>query len=140
MDTLTLSDSLGITDVPMVPTANLPDVPMIIKEDDTELDIQTTDDVNYARQNIYQFVEFGKSALQSALALTQQSESARTVEAFATLLKSVADVNKQLVDVQEQKSRIRKGVGKETTVTTNNALFCGSTAELALMLKGLKDG
>lgn len=139
-----LSDAFDVDDNGEVVeplSVNLPTVPIIQQTEDEDLDIQAQSDIDYTRQNLYQMVEFGKDALKNALAMVQQAESPRAVEAFATLLKSLADANKQIVEVQKDKQQIKQKVTKQNNPqVTNNALFVGSTAELAKMLKGMTNG
>ncbi len=56
--------------------------------------------------------------------------SPRAYEVAGQLIKSVADTTDKLVDLQEKSKRLgrRFGKQKQQTMSTNNALFVGSTA------------
>ncbi len=104
--------------------------------------IETTDkieaDYDHARDNLRNLLVQGKSALETALAVAKQSEHPRAFEVVGGLMKQLADINQQLMDVHQQKKKLEeptKGSTKE--VTTNNAIFVGSTADLSKMIKKL---
>jgi len=65
------------------------------------------------------------------------SYAPRAYEVVATLIKSVADANKDLIDLHKKMKDIKKTeVDASTTNITNNSLFVGSTSELQKLLKG----
>ena len=90
---------------------------------------QLENDYNYARQNLYQVIEAGGSALDELVHLAKASENARAYEVVGQLIKTLSDANKDLLEIQNKVKRLR---GEEATNNTkiNNALFVGSTAEL----------
>ncbi len=94
------------------------------------------DDYDHARDNLRELLTQGKSALETALSVAKQSEHPRAFEVVGGLMKQLADINQQLMDVHQQKKKLEepsKGSTKE--VTTNNAIFVGSTADLSKMIK-----
>jgi hypothetical protein len=93
-------------------------------------------DYDHARDNLRELLIQGKSALETALTVAKQSEHPRAFEVVGGLMKQLADINQQLMDVHQQKKKLEepaKGSTKE--VTTNNAIFVGSTADLNKMIK-----
>jgi len=98
-----------------------------------------TDDVKkdyeYTRGNLYSLIEKGQEAINGILELAQESEMPRAYEVAGQLIKNVADATDKLMDLQKKLKDIEEEkVGKSPT-TVNNALFVGSTAELAKLLK-----
>ena len=92
-------------------------------------------DYDYTRGNLYSLIEKGQEAINGILELAQESEMPRAYEVAGQLIKNVADATDKLMDLQKklkdiEEERISKG---PTNVT--NALFVGSTAELAKILK-----
>ena len=98
----------------------------------------TTDDIkkdyDYTRGNLYSLIEKGQEAINGILELAQESEMPRAYEVAGQLIKSVADATDKLMDLQKKLKDIEEDKQKGPT-TVNNALFVGSTAELAKLLK-----
>ncbi len=99
----------------------------------------TVDDVKkdyeYTRGNLYSIIEKGQEAINGILELAQESEMPRAYEVAGQLIKNVADATDKLMDLQKKLKDIEEEkIGKSST-TVNNALFVGSTAELAKLLK-----
>lgn len=94
-------------------------------------------DYDKTRNNLHSLIDQGKEALEHALSVAKQSEHPRAFEVVGALIKQLADVNQQLMDVHQQKKKLEEpakgsaGTGK----VTNNAIFVGSTAELSNMIK-----
>ena len=98
-----------------------------------EPDIET--DYNYSRAQLYSLVEKGQEAVDGALDVAQQSDSARAYEVAGQLIKHVADTADKLIDLQKKMKDIDEDGPKAQTNVTNNSLFVGSTSELQKMLK-----
>ena len=95
-----------------------------------------TKDNEYSRAQLYSLVEKGQEAVDGALDVAQQSDSARAYEVAGQLIKHVADTADKLVDLQKKMKEIDEVNTKQnTTNVTNNSLFVGSTADLQKMLK-----
>lgn len=105
-------------------------VPAITSHSDT----QVTDDFEYARGNIIAAIEKGQEALTGIVDVAGMSQHPRAYEVVATLLKSVAEANKDLLELQKRK-RDLTGISPTGPSTINNNLFVGSTAELQQLIK-----
>ena len=104
-----------------------------LKKDDKN---DSEKDYEYSRANLYSLVEKGQEAVDGALDVAQQSDSARAYEVAGQLIKHVADTADKLVDLQKKMKEIDEVNTKQnTTNVTNNSLFVGSTSELQKMLK-----
>ena len=99
-----------------------------------------TKDYEYSRAQLYSLVEKGQEAVDGALDVAQQSDSARAYEVAGQLIKHVADTADKLIDLQKKMKDIDEVKDKNTTSVTNNSLFVGSTSELQKMLKDMKKG
>ena len=108
--------------------------PKKIKSDKEDL----TKDYEYSRAQLYSLVEKGQEAVDGALDVAQQSDSARAYEVAGQLIKHVADTADKLIDLQKKMKEIDEVKEKNTTNVTNNSLFVGSTADLQKMLKQMK--
>ena len=94
-----------------------------------------TKDYEYSRAQLYSLVEKGQEAVDGALDVAQQSDSARAYEVAGQLIKHVADTADKLIDLQKKMKDIDEDGPKAQTNVTNNSLFVGSTSELQKMLK-----
>ena len=99
-----------------------------------------TKDYEYTRGNLYSIIEKGQEAINGILELAQDSEMPRAYEVAGQLIKSVSDATDKLMDLQKKLKDVEEESTQKGPNTVNNALFVGSTAELAKILKnGVKD-
>ena len=97
-------------------------------------------DYEYTRGNLYSLIEKGQEAINGILELAQESEMPRAYEVAGQLIKNVADATDKLMELQKKLKDVEEEKQSKGPSTVNNALFVGSTAELAKMLKsGLKE-
>jgi len=92
-------------------------------------------DYDYTRGNLYSIIEKGQEALNGVLELAQESEQPIAYEVAGQLIKSVSDATDKLMDLQKKLKDVEEDKVVKGPSTVNNALFVGSTAELAKMLK-----
>ena len=92
-------------------------------------------DYEYTRGNLYSLIEKGQEAINGILELAQESEMPRAYEVAGQLIKNVADATDKLMDLQKKLKDIEEEKISKGPTTVNNALFVGSTAELAKLLK-----
>jgi len=131
----TLSSTFGIA--PMKGTEVITADGEIINDKTNKIE----DDYEITRNNLRLILQQGQSALMKALDVAHQSEHPRAFEVVGNLMKQLADVNQQLLDLHQQKQKLdapKEGAKKE--VTNNNAIFVGSTAELNKMLNNMTKG
>ena len=91
-------------------------------------------DYEYTRGNLYSLIEKGQEAINGILELAQESEMPRAYEVAGQLIKNVADATDKLMDLQKKLKDVEEDKSKGPTNVTN-ALFVGSTADLAKLLK-----
>ena len=94
-----------------------------------------TKDYEYTRGNLYSIIEKGQEAINGILELAQDSEMPRAYEVAGQLIKSVSDATDKLMDLQKKVKDVNEDSPNKGPSTVNNALFVGSTAELAKLLK-----
>ena len=92
-------------------------------------------DYEYTRGNLYSIIEKGQEAINGILELAQDSEMPRAYEVAGQLIKSVSDATDKLMDLQKKVKDVNEDSPTKGPNTVNNALFVGSTAELAKLLK-----
>ena len=109
----------------------------IINTSDTKIE----NDYDDTRNNLRELLLTGKSALAHALEVAKQSEHPRAFEVVGNLMKQMADVNQQLMDIHQQKKKLDVTLkGENNKVTNNNAIFVGSTAELNKLINKMSKG
>jgi len=117
-----ISDALNLTPLqellPATPKKQLPAV----------------SDYEYARGNMISILEKGQEALDGVLDVAQQSQHPRAFEVVAGLIKTLADANKDLLELQKKQKEIMVTDDPQPK-TINNNLFVGSTAELQKLIK-----
>ena len=101
---------------------------------------EITRDYEYTRGNLYSIIEKGQEAIDGILELAQESDMPRAYEVAGQLIKSVSDATDKLMDLQKKLKDVNEETQSKGPNTVNNALFVGSTAELAKLLKnGVKE-
>ncbi len=95
------------------------------------------DDYEYARGNMIAVIEKGQEALSGILDVATMSQHPRSYEVVATLVKAVADANKDLLELSKKRKDLEK-VENGGPQTVNNNLYLGSTADLLKLLKDNK--
>ena len=100
---------------------------------------ETSDDIkkdyDYTRGNLYSIIEKGQEAINGILELAQESEMPRAYEVAGQLIKNVADATDKLMDLQKKLKDVEEETQTRGPSNVTNALFVGSTAELAKLLK-----
>jgi len=131
----TLSAEFGIE--PMGKTEVITQTGEVINDSTNKIQ----DDFEVSRGNLRILLQQGQEALQKSLDVAMQSEHPRAFEVVGNLMKQLADINQQLLDLHQQKQKLdtpKEGSRKE--VTNNNVIFTGSTAELNKLIKNMSKG
>jgi len=103
-----------------------------VGDDDEQID----KDYEYTRTNLYNIIERGTEALEEVLEVAKQSQQPRAFEVVSTLVKTISDANKDLLELKNKQKALKGEKAKAKNVT--NALFVGSTADLQKMIKDMK--
>lgn len=112
--------------------------PTIVTKNATIVTENTTvdDDYEYARKNLRSLIDNGKDVMDNLAFLAKEGESPRTYEVLGQLIKTLAETNKDLLDIAKKKKDIQQEKSGEQPTHVTNALFVGSTAELQKLIKG----
>ena len=92
-------------------------------------------DYDYTRGNLYSIIEKGQEALNGVLELAQESEMPRAYEVAGQLIKNVADATDKLMELQKKLKEVEEEKQAKGPTNVTNALFVGSTADLAKLIK-----
>ena len=92
-------------------------------------DDKTENDFNITRKNLKELIDRGSEAIDGILKIASEGDQPRAYEVAATLIKTVSEVNTDLMDLHKKMADMDK---TEVNVnnTTNNAIYVGSTLEL----------
>ena len=104
-----------------------------------EVKTPVEDDAEFARTNIRDLIQKGNSAVDNLLLVATASEHPRAYEVAAGLIKNLADLNKDLLEIQKRKRDLDPTQSKSNSTTNiDKAVFVGSTTELVKFLKNNK--
>ena len=92
------------------------------------------DDAEFARQNIKTLIEKGNDAANHIVEIAKQSEHPRAFEVAAGLLKNLADMNKDLLEIQKRKRDLQPKITQQN-INVDKAVFVGTAADLLKQLK-----
>ncbi len=94
------------------------------------------DDAAFARCNIRSLIEKGNQAMDDLLNVAKASEHPRAYEVATGLIKNLADLNKDLLEIQKRRKDLSpQEASSVKNVNVDKAVFVGSTAELMKLLK-----
>jgi len=110
-----------------------------VKKEVDAIKSDTRKDYEYTRGNLYSLIEKGQEAVNGILELAQETEQARAYEVAGQLIKSVADATDKLLDLQKKLKDVEEESSSKGPTNVTNALFVGSTADLAKLLKQNKE-
>lgn len=103
-------------------------------KDTKENNNHIVDDYEYARGSMINVIEKGQEALNDMLDVAQRSQHPRGYEVVATLISTLANANKDLLDLTKKKKELEQNSDSGPS-TVNNNLYIGSTADLLKLLK-----
>lgn len=102
---------------------------------------EVEDDYEYARKNLRTLIDNGKDVMENLAFLAKEGESPRAYEVIGQMIKTLADTNKDLLNLAKAKKEIQQESKQDNGVSpthVTNALFVGSTAELQQLIANKK--
>jgi hypothetical protein len=95
-------------------------------------------DADFARENIRELVTQGNQAVNELMLIARDGQHPRAFEVLSGLMKNLADMNKDLLEIQKRKKDLVPKAEAQNNLNIDKAVFVGSTAELVKMLKTQK--
>ena len=89
-------------------------------------------DFDTARKNITDMISTGIDAVEGIMKVATAGDSPRAYEVVSMLIKTIADMNKDLIELHTKVNEAEKD--KITVNTTNNSIYVGSTTDLQNLL------
>jgi hypothetical protein len=97
-------------------------------------------DFEYARRNYHDLLAKGTDALEEMMEVARATEHPRAFEVFSNMMKHVADINGNLIDLHKKHKEYNKeDKPAELANQTTNNVFIGSTSDLQRMLLDNED-
>jgi hypothetical protein len=87
-----------------------------------ESDEQVDADLKYVRENLYDLISSGSTAIDQMMAIADQSQHPRAYEVLSNMIRQMVETNKDLLDMHEKKNKISTKK-EEQSSTVNNNLF-----------------
>ena len=123
-----------IFDVEPIEEKAVETLPVVIDDAVNQVDA----DAEFARSNMRTLITNGNDALEKLAYVADQSESPRAYEVLATMMKNLAEMNKDLLELQKRKRELAPQSESAKGVNIDKAVFVGSTTELLKMIKSNK--
>ena len=95
-------------------------------------------DAEFARDNIRELVTQGNQAVNELMLIARDGQHPRAFEVLSGLMKNLADMNKDLLEIQKRKKDLAPKAETQNNLSIDKAVFVGSTAQLVKMLKNQK--
>ena len=115
-----------------IATALNKNLPISAKEESPQAVDHLQDDYEASRETYKELIVKGDEAIDLMMELARDSQHPRAFEVLATLLKTQADNNDKLLELQKRVKQLKepvKGAQSPSNVTNNN-VFVGSTTDL----------
>ena len=103
-----------------------------VVEDKSTSDTET--DFEFARQNMKTLISQGNLAVEHIISVAKATDHPRAFEVVATLMNTVAGMNKDLMAIRKVKQDVT-GEKKSQQINVDKAVFVGSTADLIKQIK-----
>jgi len=100
-----------------------------VQQSDVSKEKNLDKDFEYAKDNIKMLISNGSEAIEEILKVAKAGDSPRAYEVVSQLLKTVADMNKDLLELHQRAKAVKKE-NINVKNTTNNSIYVGSTSEL----------
>jgi hypothetical protein len=127
-----LSEIFDVEPIEIKDETNLKENELLVVDTRNAVEVDT----DVARDNIKELLNKGNKAVEELAVVARDSQHPRAYEVMAGMLKNLADMNKDLLEIQKRKKDLMiSSDNKAGEVNVNNALFVGSTTELLKLLK-----
>lgn len=125
-----LSDIFDIEPIEIVEQKVSTEIVQVSTENSVESDTEV------ARGNLKNLLDKGNRAVEELAMVARDSQHPRAYEVLAGMMKNLADMNKDLLEIQKRKQDLL-GIktDNKNDVNIDKAVFVGSTAELMKLIK-----
>ena len=111
--------------------ALIKNLPILATEESLQAVDHLQDDYQASRETYKELITKGNEAIDLMMELARDSQHPRAFEVLATLLKTQADNNDKLLELQKRLKQLKEPEkGSKSSNVTNNNVFVGSTTDL----------
>jgi hypothetical protein len=118
------------------------DVTLEVEKTDVAVVTENVEDDDFvaARANYYEIIDQGRAAVNTAMMIAAETQNPRAIEVLSGLLKNMADINRQLINISKDRADVKTAKGTKSQQplqqigTLQQAVFVGNSAELAKLL------
>ncbi len=96
------------------------------------------DDYKYARENLKEIIDSAQQSIADLASIASTSESPRAYEVLSTMMKTIVDANKDLLELQKSVKKLKEDNNASAPQNVTNALYVGSTSDLMNLIKDNK--
>ena len=96
---------------------------------------EVMDDYYYARENLKEIISSAQQSIADLSTIASTSESPRAYEVLSTMMKTIVDANKDLLELQKSEKKLKEEDKKDNPQNVTNALYVGSTGDLMKIIK-----
>lgn len=117
-------------------------LPISAKSESPQAVDHLQDDYEASRETYKELIDKGNEAIDLMMELARDSQHPRAFEVLATLLKTQADNNDKLLELQKRLKQLKepsKGSSPQNPQVTNNNVFVGSTTDLQRFILSQRD-
>jgi len=108
----------------------------VIQKPVEEVGDEVDADSSIARSNIKNLIDKGTDSIDDLLRVAKESEHPRAYEVAANFIKTLAELNKDLLEIQKRKQELKPQNNQSNSpINVKNAVFVGSTAELLKQIR-----
>lgn len=118
-----ISETLGINPPTQIEKVNSPSSVSPSSPEDSKKDYEEV------RRNLKDLISSGTDAIEGILKVAYEGDNPRAFEVAAQMLKTVSDINKDLISLHQNMKSIETPDMKVNN-TTNNSIYVGSTSDL----------
>ena len=139
-----LSEIFDVDPIDLEPDLDSKGNNLMVSETQENVSDDVEIDYSIARNNIKNLIRKGDDAIDELMKVAKGSEHPRAYEVAATFIKTLADLNKDLLDIQKKKNDLNptnKDINSDgqQTPLIDKAVFIGSTKELIKLIKTNKE-
>ena len=96
---------------------------------------EVMDDYYYARENLKEIISSAQQSIADLSTIASTSESPRAYEVLSTMMTTIVDANKDLLELQKSVKKLKEEDKKDNPQNVTNALYVGSTGDLMKLIK-----
>lgn len=132
-----LTDLIGSLE-PVIHNYQVQETDKETEEVQLPVELNSEDDFKYVHKNLKSLIKNGSSAMNDMIKLARASDHPRAYEVLNQMLKTIADLNGELLEVHKKKKELTKNdepAPQQPTGPTTTNVFVGTTDEFLTKIR-----